>query len=46
MAYTWVLNRAYSDDEFDRLMNDSIPSMLSTFSGSTEETNTRFIKRY
>tara|TARA_B100000683_G_scaffold87118_1_gene85979 strand:+ start:252 stop:734 length:483 start_codon:yes stop_codon:yes gene_type:complete len=45
MAYTWVLNRAYSDDEFDRLMNDSMPSMLSTFSGSTEETNTRFIKR-
>ena len=36
MAYSWVINYSISDSDFDRLVNDSIESLRTSFVAKTD----------
>ncbi len=44
MAYTFENSKDWTEEEYNRLVADSMTSILSTFDGSTEESSTEFLK--
>ena len=44
MAYTFENSKDWTEEEYNRVVADSMIPILSTFEGSTEETSTEFVK--
>tara|TARA_R100000951_G_scaffold114530_1_gene119620 strand:- start:829 stop:1323 length:495 start_codon:yes stop_codon:yes gene_type:complete len=44
MAYTFENRKDWTEEEYNRVVSDSMFPILSTFEGSTEETSTEFVK--